>query len=268
MIWVNGVLLGCLLVTGCRNDPGTWPLPPGSDPAVTWPNEPAGMTLVSDYGFESLTGPWRYRQEHADGFGRIVSDPQAPLSSGMAMEFVYPRGFTAAGHAPASMTPPAFDAAGEMYLGFHFKANAEWQSHESGINKIGYGWLRGMTTFGFVWHWGTGTLEGRQLTRVISFFEGPNVRYLHPNTAAAFVMEPGRWYRIEIYWRPSSASEVADGALRIWVDGRLATSYEGITTTPGPIDRVYFSPTWGGRGTIEKQHDDYFRIDHVRFSVR
>lgn len=236
-----------------------------------WPNEPVGMAVVSDYGFDRLDGAWQYLP--VDGTARIVQDPTAPRLPRTAVEFVYPRGFTGGGYSPATMQAPAPfpDGAGrrnvrELYWGFVWKANAEWQNHESNINKLGYGWLNNTATFGLTWHWGSVTIGGRRVSKMVSLFEGG--RYYHFNTPAAFNLEPGRWYQVEVQFRPSSAPGRADGIVRIWVDDVLCADHVGVTTTSGYISNVYFSPTWGGNGVTPKGRDDYIRVNRVRISTR
>jgi hypothetical protein len=229
--------------------------------AAPWSCEPSGMTLLSDYGFTTLDGEWGYATAHQDGFARVVDDPTAPGSPQSVLEFVYPTGFTGGGYSPGtSHSPPFPGGVREIYWGFYWKANAEWQNHDSNINKLGYGWINGSTTFGLTWHWGLEFHKGMGL------FAGGN--YWHFNTPQAFPLEPGNWYRIEVLFRTSSTSGRADGALRIWVDGVLSADHPAIVTPAGNITDLYFSPTWGGLGTTPKAHTDYFRVDHVRLSTR
>src|SRR5690606_22192460 len=92
-------------------------------------------------------------------------------------------------------------------------------------------------------------------------------RYYHFNTPEAAPLQAGRWYKIEMYLKPASASGRSDGVLRIWVDGVLSSNHTGIRTTAGDISSVYFDPTWGGVGGSAKSRTDYFRISHARISV-
>jgi hypothetical protein len=244
---------------------GTEP-PPPPPPGGDFTNEPAGMTLVTNTDFSSLTGGgWTYGPKW--GTARIVSDATAPYSPSSVLQFDYPAGFTAAGESPAAMRPPSIGAnRHELFWGFYWKANPEWQSHSSNINKILFGWINGSTTFGLTWHNASINVGGRQVGPTLALFEGGDYHLF--NTSQAQDIEPGTWYKIEFYFRPSSGSGTADGEFRLWVNGVLYSNHQNIVTPSGTITEVYYDPTWGGVGGSPKAHDDWFRIDQTRISVR
>ncbi len=224
-------------------------------------NEPTGMTRVTDYSFDALnSGGWRYSTW--DTFARIVQDPTAP-GDPSTLEFVYPAGYTGGG-APARVAAPNLGSGRrELYWAFTWKANSGWQNHPSGVNKIGFGWQNGSSTFGLTWYH---NVFGVSASPTISLFDG-GIRYYHPNTAQAAPVLAGQWYEIEVYYKPSSASGRADGTVKIWINGVLMTNHVNVVTTPGTLNDVYFEPTWGGVGST-KSSTDWFRIGQARISVR
>jgi hypothetical protein len=231
---------------------------------VGWTHEPAGMTVISDDGFSSLGYPWRYTPSHASA--RIVADTTAPESPTNVLQFDFPVGYTGGGYAPARVDAPSLGTnRRQIYWGFVFKANASWQDHLTGVNKLGYGWL-GDTTFGLTWYWARESRGGEGATKMLSVFVGPN--YYHFNRRDAFSLEPGAWYKVEVYLEVSSAPGAADGSVRVWVNDTLCSEYVGIVTPTGVLKDIYFAPTWGGTGGVAKLHDDYLRFDHVRLSVK
>ena len=148
----------------------------------------------------------------------------------------------------------------ELFWGFTWKASAGWTGHSSGVNKIGYGWQDGSSTFGLTWYWHGGASAS------ISLFDA-GITYFHFNTDRASQIEAGRWYKVEVYYRPSSSAGRRDGVVRIWVDGVLMANHEGVATTPGTIGNVYFEPAWGGVGDTKPRQETY-RIGQSRISVR
>ncbi len=86
-------------------------LPPPS--GGSWPHEPGGLSLLTDYGFSTaipLTaadvgipdgGGWSSIY-NGNGYGSIVNDPTAPQSPGSVLQLKYPVGFTG-GMGPATL---------------------------------------------------------------------------------------------------------------------------------------------------------------------
>lgn len=232
----------------------------GGTGTVRFANEPVGMTRITDWTFPTLTGNgWSYMTW--DSFARITQDATAPTDASV-LEFVYPAG-TVGGGAPARVAAPNLGSnRRELYWAFTWKANATWQGHSSGVNKLGFGW-QGSRTFGLTWYW---NVWGVNASPTISLFDA-GITYFHPNTAAAVPIRAGQWHEVEVYYRPSSAAGVADGIVRIWVDGILMNDHVNVVTTSGAINDVYFEPTWGGIGDT-KQNEDNHRFGQVRISVR
>ncbi len=223
--------------------------------------EPDGMRLVTDYGFDALnSGGWSYTTW--DASARITQDGASPGDANV-LEFLFPEGFVGGG-APARVAAPEVgDGVRELFWGFTWQASAGWTGHSSGVNKIGYGWQNGASTFGLTWYWHGG---GTTASPSISLFDA-GITYFHSNTEHARPIEAGRWYRVEVYYRPSSSSGRRDGIVRIWVDGVLMANHVDVVTTPGRISDVYFEPTWGGIGDT-KPRSETFRIGQSRISVR
>ena len=274
---VTGIAAGTATVTATsegRSGTATITIGAPPPPSNDYTNEPSGMRFTIDAPFNALTeGGWRPAAAHVDGRFGITSDATAPRSPANVLEFVYPAGFTAGGYSPGTMRAPAPfpDVQGaqnirELFWAFHFKANAGWQNHSSNINKLGYGWLNDATTFGIVWHWGrTQRPAGDYMKQMAIFIAGT---YFMFNTPQAIGVEPGAWYKVEVHLRPSSAAGRADGLVRVWVNGILCADHPNATTLSGFISDVYWSPTWGGTGTVAKAQTDYIRFDHTRISAR
>ena len=248
----------------------------------TWPNEPAGLTVLNDYDFsDSLSSQadgtpigstgWRvWRNGAIGGGGARVVDGTAPLSAPYAFEFSYPIGFPS-GRDPAMLEcvfPPE-GGARELYWGFWWKPSSPFQSDGSGVNKIAFIWTPTVTGGGstdlLYFDLSPDPWRIRAMNDLIGG-GGPSAgRRLEPNVDTT-VVSLAQWHRIEIYAKYSSGS-AADGVLKWWVDGRLNGQYTDLKMVQdGGFDHVQFAPTYGGNTGDVKRQNDYYRIDHVRLS--
>lgn len=232
--------------------PVTVPPPAGS-------NEPAGLTLISDYGFPDVipvtadgpigTSGWKIVNPRG-GATRQVN----PLGGFMA-EFQYPVGFPE-GVAPATMYRDDFSVT-DFYARFPWKMSNPWQDEQAHINKIAF----------FVCIPADGTFKPIYLAQV----GGPTDRYLHFSDAMhapTVNIEPnvtktpialGVLYNIEVAF--------VGGRLKWWVNGILQGDQP--FSPIGPMNMFQFSPTWGGDGFGDvKSQVDHVWYSHVYLSGR
>jgi hypothetical protein len=245
-------------------------------PSGSWPNQPSGIPVITDYGFDDPipvtsngvelgTSGWQ-AQWNTVGNGSLSLDPGAPLSPTPVYQIKYPVGFPESS-APSTVEYRFDRGPTEMYWAFWWKPSSPFQSHRSGVNKLAFIWssthpdhiyfdlgpnpwrIRAMNNL----HDGGGPLAGDRLE--------PNV-----NTT---VITLGEWHRIEIYVKYSTGSD-ADGVIKWWVDGVLNGSFSNLKMVQdGGFSHVAFSPTYGGAGAGDvKTQDDYYWFDHVRISGR
>lgn len=240
----------------CESTASTARLP--SDPRAialdmrgTWPNEPPGLTVVTDVP----VGAWSKDGWRCEGTGlSVVADSSLPLSPPSAMVFSYAPGF-ASGYAPGVAYYDLPTPTPETYFGFWWKPSAPWQSHPSGVNKIAL--LFPETS-------GGGTIY------IMMFFDGTNYtiqvettfatdnRRLEPNVTATPVTL-GRWHQIEWYVRYSTTAASREGVVRWWLDGVLQGAHTDLQMPPDPGFIEYtIRPVWGGgEGDTKKQTDTY-----------
>jgi len=235
--------------------------------ASSWPNEPTGMTLLSDWGMDQQppfsgdvpivgSSGWKIVSQASPGSPRgwveRVLDATAPLSPSNVYDFVYPQGMVE-GNAPGTVY---FDGIGrkEVYAGFWWKASSPFDFGPDG-NKIA-----------FIFNGGGGA-GGQQFIillpdgklHVLPEYPG-DFRWRDPNVNATTVTL-GAWHRIEWY------TNVTTGTMKFWLDGVLQGSYTDVKNTFN-FDMFQFSPTWGGNiGAIKHERDHYW-FDHVHLSAR
>jgi hypothetical protein len=249
------------------------------------PNEPAGLTVVSDWGFDQeppavgdvpipgspdwsiVFGP---PPGPLSGAVRLTADPAAPSSPPGVYDFVYPQGMVE-GTAPGTVYYPrgaeglaarlrlfakGNDGLGtnEVYVALWWKPSAPFDLGPNG-NKIA-----------FLFN-GGGDAGGQQFLimlpdqrlHVLPEYPG-DFRWRDPNVNATTV-RLGAWHKIEWY------SQLSTGTLKWWLDGVLQGSHSDVRN-PHDFDIFKLSPTWGGNTGARKRQTDHYWFDHIRISVR
>jgi hypothetical protein len=236
--------------------------PPGG-----WPNEPTGLTVRTDWGFDQApptsgdvgipgSPGWKVVENASSGSSRgwttLATDSSAPLSPSNVYDFVYPQGMVE-GNAPATVYYAGL-ATTEVYAGFWWKPSSPFDFGPDG-NKIA-----------FIFNGGGGA-GGQQFIilmpdgrlHVLPEYPG-DYRWRDPNVNAT-VVSLGAWHRIEWY------ANVATGTLKWWLDGVLQGSHTDVRNSFS-FDMFQFSPTWGGNAGARKAETDHYWFDHVHLSSR
>lgn len=239
-------------------------IPIGVEGGGTWPYEPAGVTLLTDYSFsdpiplvaDGVVGQgWKVvnpddGQSAVNGSAVSSTDSTAPMGSTVA-DFVYPIGM-GGGVAPATMYF-AHAAHQEVYGGFWWKPSASWQNHPSGVNKIAF-WLMDNDNLSI-------QMFGPAPYKLHVVSELPNDSHRYEPNVTSTTITLGVWHRVE--WHMTTA-----GLLEWWLDGVLQGRYTTVDYgwTPG-FTMFLLSPTWGGLGGT-KTHDDYYLYNAIHLSGR
>jgi hypothetical protein len=234
---------------------------------TSWPNEPSGMTVVSDWGLDQQppfsgdvpipgASGWKIVSQAAPGSPRgwveRVIDATAPISPSNVYDFVYPQGMVE-GNAPGTVYFNGINKK-EVYVGFWWKASSPFDYGPNG-NKIA-----------FIFNGGGGA-GGQQFLilmpdgklRVLPEYPGDYV--WRPSNVNATTVTLGAWHQIEWY------SNVTTGVNKWWLDGVLQGSHTNVTNSFN-FDMFQFSPTWGGNTGARKAQTDHYWFDHVHLSIR
>ena len=256
----------------------------GPEPGGDWPNEPEGMTVLTDWGFDQApptsgdvpipdSPGWSIvygiPPGPARGWVQSVSDPTAPFSPPHVYDFVYPEGMIE-GSAPGTVYYPRsshglmaylplpspqrrLPEADGVYVAFWWKPSSPFDVGPNG-NKIA-----------FLFN-GGGDRGGQQFLilmpdgRLHVLPEYPNdFRWRRPNVNATPVTL-GAWHQIEWY------AQLSTGTLQWWLDGVLQGSHTDVRNAYG-FDMFQFSPTWGGNTGARKRQTDHYWFDHLHLSV-
>jgi hypothetical protein len=243
-------------------------------PWGTWPNEPAGFSLISDYDFGAPvpatnrgdplgTSGWQVWRNTA-GRGTLAVDDAAPLSAPDAFQFLYPIGFPS-GQEPAMVEYVFRPRVQELYWGFWWKPSNPFQSDWSGVNKIAFVWTPSGSTDLLYFDLSPDPWRIRAMDDLFAG-GGPDAGKRNEPNVTTTVIRLGQWHRIEIYVKYSTGSN-ANGIVRWWVDGVLNGNYTNLKMVQdGGFDHVQFAPTFGGNTGDVKTENDYYWLDHVRIS--
>src|SRR5690349_12733581 len=113
----------------------------GTSAAAGWPNEPSGLTVLTDAPFNSLTGNgWRAVQRTTtNGSGvTLTADATAPVSPPGVLQFTYGMGFPG-GFTPAAVFYDPVTHTKDTYFAFWWKPSDPWQNNvPSDVNKIAF----------------------------------------------------------------------------------------------------------------------------------
>jgi len=112
----------------------------------TWPNEPLGLTVVTDYDLVpvpipvtqsevALTNSW-ISIYNGRGLLKKDSDSTEPVTPPSVLRCDFPIGFTG-GEGPGTLARslPGFR---RIYGGFSVKVLSPWQGHNTSVNKLSY----------------------------------------------------------------------------------------------------------------------------------
>jgi hypothetical protein len=265
-----GLVVAVAVVAGCSGVPsGTG----GNDSArlstghsELWPNEPAGMKVISERRFDAKNEAG-WRDEPSPDFS-IVEDSSAPKSPMDVGQAIYPAGFVA-GSEPISDNLSLGNIAQTIYLSFWVKFSPNWvaQPASNKILHIFIGDVNRVFLYGF--GGGSDPMVPQVALQQVPVGSGQfGSRDLPPRLAPDARLIPGKWHRWELVLTCNTAGN-ADGRVDWWIDGVHVGSYSDLAIVtanqPHTWQIVQWAPTWGGIGG-KVPADQYMRIDHMYVS--
>jgi hypothetical protein len=258
-----------------------------------WPAEPPGFRTVTDWPYNLLvtksdgglsTGGNVWNQSAGTGAAAVISDTTAPLSPPNVVELTYPAGLPS-GTEPWTLYFNPRPVGREFYTAFWWKANAGWQGDPSGINKIIFWQDAAPSSANLIVMMNNQRQPNYFLTVTLEFNQASNGQLVNAAGAGTvwhvfgnvrggnYVITPGNWYRIELYFKGSTTPTSHDGVLRWWASrpgDQMPTpvgDYTNVNFDAPNFIQFSFAPTWGGNSGVIKTRNDYYRIDHVHLSA-
>jgi hypothetical protein len=250
------------LQTGTATLSVTSPAPPPAG-AVWRGNEPGGMTALRERAFNALNDDpaWKTMASPA---ATIATDANAPQSPSNVLQINYPAGF--AGGSSPDFTETGIPSVRVLYTCYWVKFSANWQGHNTGINKLGYTWFDNTPAFvAEAEGAGSSPLVSRMAIQY-SLVQPNSDGWYNQNLAPNAVFTRGKWDLVEIVITGNSAG-TADGILDWYLNGVHVGHYSGIqwssAATLWNLNRIY--PVWGGIGDVVRA-DQYIQWDHIYMS--
>lgn len=229
-----------------------------------WPNEPSGMTLISDYGFtdtiaagnDQPIGSSGWLSRNASGLMSRVADTDPASADGFAVNMSYPIGFPG-GDDPGTIWRNIGSGTNELFLGIEWKPSNPWEDHPSGIGKIWFQFAGGGGSGGQCY---IAMMSDRTL-RFVTEFPSEATTNRNRNVGSG-VATLGAWNKIEWYMRRNT------GVVQVWLNGSLHINYNNVVYPSQAWDESKGAPTWGGGTGPTKSENDYYRYGHIRLLKR
>ena len=258
-----------------------------------WPGEPAGFKVLTDWAYNHIvtsadgavtTGANVWNQSPGTGSAAVTTDSAAPYSPPNVVELAYPIGLPS-GSAPWTLYFNPRPAGREFYSAFWWKASAGWHGDPSGINKITFWQDAAPASANLIVMMNNQRQPNYLLTVMLEFNQASNAHLANAAGAGAvwhlfgnarggnYVITPGTWYRVELYFKGSTTPTSQDGVLRWWVTKQgdaqptPVGDYTNVNFDAPHFIQFSFAPTWGGNSGVGKSRNDDYRIDHVRVSA-
>lgn len=219
--------------------------------STEWPNEPAGAQAMLDCPFNDVNCGG---QLWTPTPGILRQPGGAPFSAPNALTSHLPAGATQGGQHTTWPTSATARAMGEIYVGFWWKMNANFQGLKNSTNKLFFirNWEFSFGKDGvngvflllgqpdqFPWSLGwfhnTGGLDNTHACATNCF----------PNVGSVPIYRD-TWYRVEAYIKSSSCSTCRDGIVRWWVNGTLLGNYTNMNYGSGNMNEFTIGHTWDG----------------------
>lgn len=268
---------------GMTGNGGGFVSPPGS-----WVHEPVGSTVLLDCPMDSMNCDGQMKNFSGNG-GGIVQMPDAPFSPGTVYYNHLPANSAFGDGTQLTYTKPGAGIS-EMYVGFYWKMNADFQGGAFG-NKLFF--VRtfenpaGAEPVNGVFLLTTGRDEqGNWVPFHLNFSHNTGEGRInnshacdadmgltcHPNVNDVPI-ERDTWYLVEAYVKSSTCMTCRDATVRWWINGTLVGDYTNLNYGSGVVNEFVFDHTWDGYPNIQCINRDcskewFHYLDHVRISTR
>lgn len=238
--------------------------------AQSWPNEPAGGTVVLDHPFSSILGPGMTNPYSA---GSLATDSSAPYSPVNVYRSSISPGSNSGG---SELHWYATSPQKEMCVGTWWKTNPEFEGRPQG-NKTFFmrgpgtgsvGTYNGVFLFNnqslsngtgrMIWSFNTGNLDNSHITGSTD----PGV-VLQPNVGDP-TLRVGVWTKLYACIRGSTSNTSRDGTIKWWINDLLVGSYSNINYAPAGLNEWVWSETWDGTPNFTVSVLWSHFLDHLR----
>jgi hypothetical protein len=247
----------------CDRGPGANRSPTTPQPSAGAPplHEPKGLVGVNDNPWTALNGNgWAYTRRSASRNAAIVADTTAPMSPPDVLQIPF----------TTDMLPNSEPGANwftlreenEIYTSWWMKLSSNWKDSPAGAGKITFLFTRNSgSVYTNLYHSPSSPRGAPYRIGASTNWAPYGQREWYPNVSTTPVY-PGKWHRIEFYYRYDTAPGAGDGVIRWWVDGVLNGDYTNVSYPASPFVEFLFAPTLQDPPPSEQ----YMYIDHTYLS--
>lgn len=222
--------------------------------------------VLTDRPFSNLTAPNWY--DRATGNFTIQDDNGASVSPPKVARARYNRNM-AGGTAPVTSTYTLANGVTAIEFTFPLKISANWQNHDSGVNKVMYLGVRNQNNENSISLYGCPDCANNNAAlkwRAIIHGQ-PMSRTLNQNVSGQ-TFQRDRWYVIKVYAQVESSRGTSDGIFKLWANDVLMMNHTDVRfiqegSNARDFIRVKWAPVWGGTGdrVVENM---YMYLDNVQ----
>ncbi len=243
-------------------------------PGGQWPNQPAGMTLVTDTPFsDSLPSEWF----------NVYNTQSYASPGGAGTAFSAPRAFdefmSAGSNTGNGQWGINIPYSSEIYMGMYWSTNADFIGYSNTTNKMIFFRDSNLDNSFLNWHGAPGAAK-----QIKWYFQSPysNAHLAgwdgdpsgvsgrlpcNVNGAAATMAAGSGWHFIELYLKKSTTTTSQNGTVKWWVDGTLCGNYTNCNICPNGFNEMQLTAAWDGSPSgrdLTKSWHHYF--DHLYIS--
>jgi hypothetical protein len=225
-------------------------------------NEPSGFVQRLNQSFGTLAS-W-FNLTGSTTTVALDTDATDPASPSDVIKWTFPAGNDTGGQ-------PGRDffvvASPEIYVAATWKLSNPWDYHPSTVNKMFFIWLDGSATNNDLVISLIGSSAANAQIRYASQAPPPAVDtngYLAANIATV-LFTLGMYHLVEVYLKNNSAPGVADGIVKVWVDGVLTSHYTNQEFN-GNFRGIRWQHYWGG-GAATRETTDHAWDGHLYAST-
>lgn len=245
--------------------------------ALTWPNEPVGSALVSDWNMNGIQSPWAQYWHDYTSPSHFTTDGTAPSGDGHIL-YNYHAG-----------SPPAQDGVlgiisgmgqRRCYFGVALKQSNPFGGYPNSTNKVIW-IILGDSPRTWICIDAHGPQHSASWPFMVfieqneSLIDNTHLPYrddasppygtVRLRGANMQYFPVGQWHQVEFFVLGSTGYATKDGRLMWWVNGALIGDYTELNTTYPYVTEVQITHTWDGE-TVNP-YAFAWSFDHARVSM-
>jgi len=256
-------------------------------PAGFYANEPEGYTAFAEHNFSALPDglPYDsgtglsgvYAEFESANVSIVTNATAAPQSPNNAYQIEFPAGLAGNAEPGAHIqgwqdNSPATEKS-KVYCSMQILwVGSDWENGKDGIKLFMFGvGVSGGSNECILFVKGDGTNNRNTSFNLQARQQDVVSRNIAQNEDTSKLITVGTWQQYEMVMELNSADGVADGIIKVWIDGTLAINVSDVEFIKGAnlsgFTMWTMNCTWNNSGsTPTKAATDYIQVDHLYLS--